>query len=155
MAQALFYQLGASPLAALVATLATRALAQGWRVELRGTDRARMEQLDGQLWLGQGEGFLPHGLCGGPADARQPILLTHGPGPAANTPMALMAIDAAEVDPAEAAALQRVWVIFDGALPEALEHARAQWRQLSEILPAQYWSDVGGRWEKKAERAPG
>jgi len=44
MAQALFYQLGAAPLAGLIGALAARALAQGWAVELRGTARARMEE---------------------------------------------------------------------------------------------------------------
>ncbi|MBW6505611.1 MAG: DNA polymerase III subunit chi [Rhodobacteraceae bacterium] len=156
MAQALFYQLGGAPLEALVATLAARAQAQGWPVELRGTERARMEVLDARLWLGPPEGFLPHGLCGGASDARQPLLLTQEPGAAANAPRALMAIDGAEIDPAEAARLERVWVIFDGSLPEALERARAQWRQLTGAgLAAQYWEEVGGRWEKKAERPAG
>lgn len=156
MAQALFYQLGGAPLEALVATLATRALAQGWPVELRGTERARMQVLDAQLWLGPQDGFLPHGLSGGPADARQPLLLTHTPGSAANTPRALMAIDGAEIELAEAARLERVWVIFDGSLPDALDRARGQWRDLTGAgIAAQYWEDVGGRWVKKAERPAG
>ncbi len=155
MAQALFYQLGAAPLAGLIGALAARALAQGWAVELRGTARARMEELDRALWLGAPDGFLAHGLAGGGAtDARQPLLLTHARGPAANAPQALMAIDGAAVDIAEAALLERVWVIFDGALPEALERARAQWRELAAAVPAQYWAEDGGRWVKKAEHRP-
>jgi DNA polymerase-3 subunit chi len=156
MAQVLFYQLSLSPLEALVSTLAERALAQGWRVELRGVERGRMEWLDARLWLGPEGSFLAHGLAGGPQDAAQPLLLTHpaapaAPGAACN---AMMAIDGAGVDPAEAALLERVWVIFDGLSPEPLERARAQWRELTAAnLPAQYWSEVAGRWEKKAERA--
>lgn len=156
MAQALFYQLGTAPIEALITTLAARALAQGWPVELRGTDRARMQALDAQLWLGSQDGFLPHGLSSGPAEARQPLLLTCTAGPAANAPRALMAIDGAEIDPGEAARLERVWVIFEGTRPEALERARAQWRQLLGAgIAAQYWEEVAGRWQKKAERAPG
>lgn len=151
----LFYQLASTPLETLVSTLATRALAQGWRIEARGTDRVRMQALDAALWLGPQDSFLPHGLAGGAMDARHPLLLTHGPGPAANAPHALLALDGAEVEPAEAAALERVWVIFDGADPAALECARAQWRRLATDLPAQYWLDEAGRWVKKAERAPG
>jgi len=154
MAQVLFYQLAATPLEALVGTLARRAQAQGWRIEARGTSRDRMEVLDRELWLTPAEGFLPHGLAGGTADAQQPLLLTLGPGPAANRPDALMVLDGAEVAPAEAAMLQRVWIIFDGANPEALERARAQWRLLAADLPAQYWLDEAGRWVKKADRAP-
>jgi DNA polymerase-3 subunit chi len=153
MAQLLFYQLVRAPAEVLIATLAGRALAQGWRVELRGTDRARMQQLDEQLWREPADGFLPHGLSGAPEAARQPLLLTHAPGAAANAPQTLMAIDGAEIDTAEAAALQRVWVVFDGANPAPLERAREQWRTLTAAgLPAQYWSDEGGHWEKKAER---
>lgn len=155
MAQVLFYQLAATPLEALVGTLVGRALGQGWRIEARGASRDRMEALDRALWLEPADGFLPHGLEGGATDARQPLLLTHGPGPAANAPDALLAIDGAEVTPAEAAMLQRVWIVFDGADPAALDRARDQWRLLAATLPAQYWLNEAGRWVKKAEHAPG
>jgi len=89
-----------------------------------------------------------------PLTRASPCLLTHARGPAANAPQALMAIDGAAVDIAEAALLERVWVIFDGALPEALERARAQWRELAAAVPAQYWAEDGGRWVKKAEHRP-
>ena len=74
MGNALFYHLTRSPAESLLPTLIGKSLAAGWHVELRGTDPARMERLDLHLW--QGDGFLPHGLAGGPHDARQPVLLT-------------------------------------------------------------------------------
>ena len=74
MGNALFYHLTRSPAESLLPVLIGKSLAAGWQVELRGTDPARMERLDLHLW--QGDGFLPHGLAGGPNDARQPVLLT-------------------------------------------------------------------------------
>lgn len=155
MGAALFYHITRSPVEVVVVTLLTRALAQGWRVELRGTDPARMAALDDRLWQGPAEGFLPHGLAGGPQDALQPVLLTTAPGPAANDPQAVMALDGAAVTAAEVATHQRVWILFDGNDLAAVEQARAQWRALTGAgAPAQYWSEESGPWEKKAEKLP-
>ena len=116
---------------------------------LRGTDRARLEGLDARLWLGPEEGFLPHGLEGGPQDADQPVLL--GLGPITNAAKALMLVDGAAVDVAEAEGLERVWILFDGYDEAAVAAARVQWKTLTAAgLAAQYWSEESGRWEKKA-----
>ncbi|SOB99630.1 DNA polymerase III subunit chi [Rhodobacter maris] len=148
---ALFYHVTHSPVEAVVETLLTRALAQGWRVELRGTDPARMDWLDQKLWLGPEEGFLPHGLAGGPHDDLQPVLLTVAPQPAER--QAVMAVDGAEVAAEEVARAERVWILFDGRNETAVAGARAQWKTLTAAgAKAQYWSEEGGRWEKKAER---
>lgn len=157
MALALFYHLTRSPVEVLVAQLLERAVATGWRVELRGTRADRMDWLDERLWLGPDAGFVGHGRAGGAHDALQPVLLTtvgDGAGVAAAAGRrALMTLDGAQVDPAECAVLERVWVLFDGTDPAALEIARVQWRVLTAAaLPAQYWSEESGRWEKKAER---
>lgn len=150
MGNALFYHLTRSPAESLVPVLIGKALSAGWRVELRGADPARMERLDQHLW--QGDGFLPHGLAGGPHDARQPVLLTvagrHGP--AANAATCLLALDGAPVEPAECEGLQRACIIFDGGDSSATGHAREQWRQLTSAgVPAEYWSEESGRWERK------
>ena len=103
---ALFYHVTQSPVEGVVETLLTRALAQGWRVELRGVAPERMDWLDQKLWLGPEEDFLPHGLAGGPHDALQPVLLTTSPRPEGR--QAVMTLDGAEVTPAEVAALTAV-----------------------------------------------
>lgn len=152
MGQAFFYHLTQRPLEAALPVLIERALAQGWRVAVRGTDAKRMDWLDQKLWLGPDEQFIPHGLAGGPHDALQPVLLTTAR-EAPNRAACLMAVDGAEVAPEEAEAFERVCVLFDGADPAALERARGQWKALTEAgVPAQYWSEESGRWEKKAER---
>lgn len=148
MGAALFYHLTRSGPAQLLPMLIGKSLQAGWRVEVRGRDRARQAGLDEQLWLA--EGFLPHGLAGGPHDARQPVLLTTEGQPAANAPRCLVALDGAEVAGGECTGLDRVCIVFDGNDPQALDRARAQWRALQAAgVEAQYWSEAGGRWERK------
>lgn len=125
----------------------------GWMVEVRGTDTLAMERLDKALWTGPPEGFLPHGLAGGPNDAEQPILLTTASGMALNTPTCVMSVHNAVVSADEVQAAQRVCVLFDGHDGEALAAARVQWKTLTDAgCSAQYWSQETGRWEKKAEK---
>lgn len=145
----MFYHLTRSPAEALLPTLIAKSRDAGWRVEVRGTDAARMERLDALLW--QGDGFLPHGLSGGPHDALQPVLLTVAGTAAANRPTCVIAVDGASVDATEVAALDRLCILFDGNDPAAVDQARAQWRNLNAAgATAEYWSEAGGRWEKKA-----
>lgn len=145
----MFYHLTVSPAEETAGLLLSRALGAGWRVMLRGTNRARLEHLDARLWLGPEEAFLPHGLEGGPHDGDQPVLL--GQGAIANGAQALMLVDGATADPAEAEGLERVWILFDGKDQSAVAAARVQWKAITAAgLAAQYWSEESGRWEKKA-----
>lgn len=148
---ALFYHVTQSPVEEVLGTLLSRALGQDWRVELRGASAERMDWLDQKLWLGPEEGFLPHGLAGGPHDALQPVLLTTKA--QAEGRQAVMAVEGAEVSAAEVAGCERVWILFDGHDEAAVARARVQWKALTEAgASAQYWSEESGRWEKKAER---
>lgn len=148
----MFYHLTRSTPQETIATLLPRARAAGWNVMLRGTDQAALQAIDTALWLNPEDSFLPHGLAGGPHDADQPILL--GQGAISNAAAGLMLIDGAETTPVEAGALQRVWVLFDGADEAALSGARRLWTTLTSAgLAAQYWSEESGRWEKKTEKA--
>ncbi|MDJ0825961.1 MAG: DNA polymerase III subunit chi [Rhodobacter sp.] len=155
MGEVYFYHLTRTPLEATLPMLLGKARAAGWRVAVRGTTPERMDWLDDKLWLGPEEGFLPHGRAGGPYDADQPVLLTTET-EAANSPDCLMAVDGAEVVPDEAQGLTRVCILFDGNDPTAVEAARGQWRALTEAgCAAQYWSQEGGSWAKKAESGSG
>ncbi len=148
----LFYHLTRAGLDDTVAMIVTRALGQGWRVMLRGTDATQLGQLDDKLWLGPEDGFLPHGLEGGPMDAAQPVLL--GQGAIANGAQGLVLLSGAEVVQSELDGLQRVWILFDGADAAAVQAARGQWTLLTGWgLAAQYWSDEGGSWAKKVDKA--
>lgn len=148
MGSALFYHLTRSPAERLLPVLIGKSLAAGWRVELRGRDSGRLDWLDKQLW--QGDGFLPHGIAGGPHDARQPVLLTVAGQPSANDPACLMALDGVEITADECAHLERICVIFDGGDTGALNHARDQWKALTDAgVTAEYWSEETGQWVRK------
>jgi len=151
MGEAMFYHLTRSALPATLGLLVEKSLERGWRVAVRGTDPARMERLDAALWLGPEDRFLPHGLAGGPHDARQPVLLTVSDS-APNAPDCLIAVDGAAVAAGEVAGHARVCIVFDGADADQLAHARGQWRALTGAgVHARYWSEEAGRWEMKAE----
>ena len=148
MGAVFFYHLTERPLEATLPVLVGKALGAGWRVAVRGTNPQNLERLDQHLW--QGDGFLPHGLDGGPHDADQPVLLTTGA--ASNGAVCVMSVDGAEVSSDEIAKLERVCILFDGADASAVDHARAQWRTVTEAgLEAEYWAEDGGKWVKKAE----
>jgi DNA polymerase-3 subunit chi len=153
MGTVMFFHLMQSAPADTLAINAPRALGQGWRVMVRGTDPAALERLDGQLWLkGGDDSFLPHGLEGGPHDADQPVLL--GLGAPSNGAKVLALVDGAVASDAEIAKMERVWVLFDGNDPARLQAARGQWKAMTSAgHAAQYWSEESGRWEKKAESA--
>ena len=148
MGAAFFYHLTERPLEATLPVLIGKAMQAGWRVAVLGPDAARLERLDRTLW--DGDGFLPHGLGGGPHDAEQPVLLTtQSP---TNDPQCIMAIDGADVSTEDVAARDRYCILFDGADEAAVEQARAQWRALTTAgIAAQYWAEEGGRWVKKSE----
>ncbi|WP_417721194.1 DNA polymerase III subunit chi [Salipiger sp.] len=151
MGVAKFYHLTQGPLEATAPVLLRRAVGQGWSVVVRGTDPERMDWLDRKLWQGPEDEFLPHGLAGGPHDARQPVLLTVS-GDKPNDPSGLMAIDGAEVSPEEVEALERVWILFDGHDERAMILARGQWKALTGAgCKAEYWSEESGRWQMKTE----
>ncbi|WP_320179490.1 DNA polymerase III subunit chi [Roseovarius pacificus] len=151
MGAAYFYHLTRRPLEATLPMLVGKALQAGWRVAVRGVDPGRMDWLDQKLWQGPEEGFLPHGLAGGPHDADQPVLLTTAPD-MPNAAACLMTVDGARVEPDEVQRLERVCILFDGNDPDAVQIARGQWKALTGAgCSAQYWSEESGRWEKKAE----
>jgi DNA polymerase-3 subunit chi len=153
MGEAYFYHLTRQRVEEALPVLLTRALAQGWRVAVRGREVERLKHLDEALWLGPQEGFLPHGLAGGPHDARQPVLLVAEGAEAANAPDCVMAVDGAGLAADELGRLARGCVIFDANDAGQLAAARALWSTLTKAgAPARYWSQEGGRWEEKAAR---
>ena len=151
-ATAVFYHLIRAGLDETVMTTVSRALGAGWRVMIRAPVPGLLEHLDAKLWLGPEDGFLAHGLAGGAQDADQPVLL--GPGAIGNAAKGLMLLAGAEAAREEAVGLERIWVFFDGADLEAVAVARQRWTTFTGWgLAAQYWSDEGGSWVKKTERA--
>lgn len=152
MAEFFFYHLSRSPIENVLPDLLELCRKRDLRVCVRGTDRTRLEWLDGRIWMHRDDGFLPHGVSGGPDDQRQPILLTTGA--AVNSADILMLIDGSRPDLEEASAFQRVCVLFDGHNDNAVDKARQDWKSVTMAqIPAQYWAQEDGRWIKKAESA--
>jgi len=146
-----FYHITRSPLDVTLTALLQKSRARGWRVVVRGTSSERMEWLDERLWTHPEESFLAHGLAGGADAARHPVLLTTG-AEVDNGAACLLTIDGAAPAASELAAFERVCILFDGNDPAAVALAREQWRALTATgASAQYWSEAGGHWEKKAE----
>lgn len=146
MGEAYFYHMTRTPLEDTLPVLLGRAREQGWRVVVRGRNEARLRWLDEKLWMG--DGFLPHGISGGPHDDDQPILLTTGTA----TADCVVLMDGAEVAPDEVGEAARVMILFDGNDDGAVERAREQWRTMTGAkVVAKYWSQETGRWQLKAE----
>ncbi len=151
MGKAMFYHLTDDPLEVTARNLLSRAVEQGLPVAVRGRDAAHLEWLNKALWLGEKAAFLPHGLAGEPHAADQPVLLTTAH-EAPNNAQIVMLVDRSEADPAEVAALERLWVMFDGNDPDSVSHARGQWKAMVAAgVLAEYWSQEGGRWTCKAK----
>ncbi|WP_322865604.1 DNA polymerase III subunit chi [Aquicoccus sp. G2-2] len=151
MSEVFFYHLTQRPLEAVLPVLLERSIGRGANVLVRGRDPARMDWLDQALWLGPEDRFLPHGLAGGPDDARQPVLLTTTQGNP-NAASFLMVIDGADLAPEEAAMMERSCILFDGNDAAAVTQARGQWKALTAAgCAAQYWSEASGRWEMKVQ----
>lgn len=149
----MFYHLTRSGPEEVLGLLLPRALAAGWRVMLRSPDPARCDRLDSRMWLEPEESFLPHGVEGGPFDADQPVLI--GQGAAVNGAQGVFLLDGAQPLPGEEA-MERLWVLFDGADEAAVQAARGLWTRLTHAgMAAQYWSEETGRWAMKAEKKPG
>lgn len=147
-----FYHLTRGSVEATLPPLLGKALAAGWRVEVRGGDLARLDGLDRSLWTTPPECFLPHARAGGRHDGRQPILLTSPGEQASNGAACLMLLDGAPLEPTEAARLERTCLLFDGTDPASVEAARGGWRALSAAgLRAIYWAEAASGWTKKAE----
>ncbi len=148
MAVARFYHLTLDAPEGLLPRLIGMAREGGLAVALRGASRERMQALDTALW--RLPAFLPHGLAGGAHDADQPVLLVWDDAPAPdlpNRPGCLIALDAAPVSVEEAAALEKLCILFDGNDAAAVEAARGQWRALTAAgIEAEYWKREGPRW---------
>lgn len=152
MGAAYFYHLTRGPVEQTLPMLLDKSRQAGWRVLVRGQDMDRLRHLDQVLWRGVEDSFLPHGLAGGPHDARQPILLGTDISTEANAATCLMSVDGADVSAEEVSAMDRVCILFNGLDEAAVQHARTQWKALTDAgCAAQYWSEDSGRWEKKAE----
>ncbi len=151
MTEVLFYHLQRQPLERVLPDLLERSLERGWRVVVQASSDERVEALDAHLVdLSRRQLPAARHRARKPMPREQPILLTtaeHNP----NGAKVRFLIDGAPV-PADAAAYERIVLIFDGEDEDAVAAARACWSEVkAQGFDATYWQpDEQGRWVKKA-----
>ena len=137
-----FYQLGGSPVEQVIASIAARVTAADGRLLLVAADDILLGRLDRLLWDQGPASFLPHGIAGGPDDARQPILLSN----ATDAPNRARNLLIADGEWREAAlTFDRAFYLFDDA---TLAGARMAWKLLAgrDEVERRYWAQEKGGW---------
>lgn len=150
MTEILFYQLKGQRLEQVLPALLLKSLERGWRVVVEAVSEERIEALDAHLWTWRDDAFLPHGTWREPDASEQPVLLTpNGENP--NRAAVRFLVEGAQL-PADAAAYQRLVVLFDGDDPDALAAARQRWVEVkNDGFEVTYWqADENGRWQRQA-----
>ena len=148
MTEILFYHLLRQPIERILPALLEKSIDRGWRVVVQGGSEERIEALDAHLWTYLEGSFLPHGTWREADAAQQPILLTvNDENPNGATVRFL--VDGAPV-PANAASYERIVLIFNGDDPDAVEIARARWKEAKQQgFDLTYWQpDEHGRWQR-------
>lgn len=147
--EVLFYHLEQARLEQVLPMLLEKSLERSWRACVKTSEIERLETIDQLLWTYSREGFLPHGRAQDGHVDMQPVYLTmEDENP--NGAQVLFLIDGAELD--DNAKYERVVLLFDGRNDDMLNHARGQWKRLSEAgHDVTYWQqNEQGRWVKKA-----
>jgi DNA polymerase-3 subunit chi len=132
MTEFLFYHLKGQTPEQVLPPLLQKSVERGWRVIIQASSEERVEALDVHLWTWRDDAFLPHGTWRESEAAEQPILLTlNDDNP--NRAAVRFLIEGAAV-PGDAAAYERVVLLFDGNDPDAVDTARARWSAAKSLL---------------------
>ena len=143
-----FYHLTRTALEVALPKLLGRVLATGGRAVVRVGDAERLAALDAALWQCAEPDWLPHGTPAVGDAELQPIWLTLEDD-APNGARHLFLTDGAET--ARAGDYERVFDLFDGHDPAAVEAARGRWRAAKEGGHGlTYWQQGPNGWVKRA-----
>lgn len=143
-----FYHLQRASLDRALPKLLEKVLESGRRAVVIAGSEEQVEALDAALWTYEQRSFLPHGSAADGHADRQPVYLTaadENP----NGSDVLVLVDGAAS--ANLGAFDRVLDMFDGHDAEAVEAARARWRDLKDAgHELTYWQQTErGGWERK------
>lgn len=149
MTEIFFYHLQRQSVERVLPMLLEKSLDRGWRVVVQASSEERLEALDAHLWTYRDDGFLPHGTAKESDPAAQPVLLTTADDNPNGAEVRFL-VDGAPV-PSDAAAYQRIVLLFNGEDPDAVAAARERWTEAKgNGFDATYWQpDEQGRWVKK------
>jgi DNA polymerase-3 subunit chi len=150
MTEVVFYHLLRKPLERALPELLEKSYERGWRVVVQAASEERVDALDAHLWTYRDDTFLPHGTSRDSEAGNQPILLTTTEGNP-NGATVRFIVDGVPL-PEDAAAYQRLVLLFDGEDDDAVAVARERWGQAKALgFDVTYWQpDEQGRWVKKA-----
>ncbi len=141
-----FYQLGDTPAEQVIVDIAEKVLAGDGKLLVVAEDETFLARLDRILWAEGPTSFVPHGLAGGPDDARQPILLSTS----VDAPNQARNMLIADGHWREAAlSFDRSFYLFDSS---TLEAARLAWKLLSgrQGVERRYWARQDRKWMRKS-----
>ena len=146
-----FYHLQSKKLEDVLPKLLEKAYGVGKKAVVRVGNSERVEFLNSMLWTYDEKSFLPHGSKKDGAADMQPIWLT-ADNDVPNKAEFLFLVDGASAELEEISNFERVFNIFDGNLNEALEKARAFWKELkNQGVEVFYWQqNANGSWQQKA-----
>ena len=147
MSEVGFYHLTRTGLTQALPQLLARTLSAGQRAVVLCGSTDQVAALDRALWEAA-EPWLPHGTAADGDAALQPIwLATEDAAP--NGAKYLFLVDGTAT--ARLEAFDRVFDLFDGNDPSAVEAARERWRTAKATGHAlAYWQQGARGWEKKA-----
>ena len=143
-----FYHLERTSLDRALPKLLEKVLEHGHRAVVMAGSDERVEALNLALWTYEQQSFLPHGSEVDGNAERQPVFLTtHDENP--NGSDVLVLVDGVESE--RLGSFARVLDMFDRHDAEAVEAARARWRQLKDQgYELAYWQQTSpGGWEQK------
>ena len=151
MTQIRFYHLTRQTLEAALPVMLDRTIGRdGRRAVVMARSSDRVEALNRHLWVYNDRSFLAHGSREDGFAEDQPVWLTdRDENP--NGATVLFLTDGADTD--DPAAYELVCELFDGNDDQAVEQARARWRQYKEIGHelVYYQQNDRGAWEKKSQ----
>ena len=145
-----FYHLQSQKLEDVLPKLLEKSCSLGKKIIIRVGNEERIEFLNSLLWTYDDQSFLPHGSKKDGFAEMQPIWLTsQNDNP--NHADFLFLVDGAEADLSEISQFERIFNIFDGNSPLALEKARQFWRELKkQSCDLLYWQQSSnGTWQQQ------
>ncbi len=147
-----FYHLQQQTLEQVLPKLLEKAYKTKQNIVVKVGNDERVEFLNSQLWTFDDTSFIPHGSRKDGFGEQQPIWLTAGED-TPNQATMMFLVDGATASLENLGKFERVFNIFDGNSPSAVNQARQFWKDLkaAENMEVFYWKqDENGRWTQAA-----
>ncbi len=147
-----FYHLQQQTLEQVLPKLLEKAYKTKQNIVVKVGNDERVEFLNSQLWTFDDTSFIPHGSRKDGFGEQQPIWLTAGEDNPNQATMMFL-VDGASASLEALGKFERVFNIFDGNSPSAVDQARLFWKELkaAENMEVYYWKqDENGRWTQAA-----